>query len=60
MRVRFISIIAPMLNEAGHVERFVADVAAQDFEGDVEAADRGSSDGSVEWLKAAGARRGLR
>jgi hypothetical protein len=34
--VRLISITAPMLNEAEHVERLVSDVAAQDFEGDVE------------------------
>ena len=59
--VRLISIIAPMFNEAGHVERFVADIAAQDFEGDVEVivADGGSIDGSVERLKAAAERRGL-
>ena len=56
-----ISIIAPMLNEAGQIERFVADVADQDFAGDVEVivADGGSTDGSVERLKAASERRGL-
>jgi succinoglycan biosynthesis protein ExoA len=61
MQVRLISIIAPMLNEAGQVERFVADVAAQDFEGDVEVivADGGSTDGSIRRLKAAADRRGL-
>jgi len=56
-----ISIIAPMLNEAGQIERFVADVADQDFAGDVEVivADGGSTDGSVERLKSASERRGL-
>lgn len=56
-----ISIIAPMLNEAGQIERFVADVADQDFAGDVEVivADGGSTDDSVERLKAAAERRGL-
>jgi succinoglycan biosynthesis protein ExoA len=56
-----ISIIAPMLNEAGQIERFVDDVADQDFSGDVEVivADGGSTDGSVERLKAAAERRGL-
>lgn len=52
-----ISIIVPMLNEADHVDRFMADVAAQDFEGGVEllVADGGSSDGSAERLRAAAA-----
>jgi succinoglycan biosynthesis protein ExoA len=56
-----VSIIAPMLNEAGQIDRFVADVANQDFAGDVEVivADGGSTDGSVERLEAAASRRGL-
>lgn len=56
-----ISIIVPMLNEAEHVDRFVADVAAQDFEGDVEliVADGGSMDASVERLRAAASRHGV-
>jgi succinoglycan biosynthesis protein ExoA len=56
-----VSIITPMLNEAGQIERFVADVADQDFAGDIEVivADGGSTDGSVERLKAAAERRGL-
>lgn len=43
-----------MLNEAEHVEQFVADVAAQDFKGEVEllVADGGSTDSSVELLQA--------
>ena len=46
-----------MLNEAAYVEQFAGDVAAQDFDGEVElvVADGGSSDGSVERLRAAGA-----
>ena len=41
-----------MFNEAGHVDGFVADVAVQDFGGDIEllVADGGSEDGSVERL----------
>jgi succinoglycan biosynthesis protein ExoA len=56
-----VSIIAPMLNEAAHVEHFVADIAAQDFDGDVRliVADGGSTDGSVERLQAAAERAGL-
>jgi len=53
--VHRISIIVPMLNEADRVEQFVADVAAQDFDGEVEllVADGGSDDSSVERLRAA-------
>ena len=56
-----ISIIAPMRNEARHIESFVADVAAQDFAGEVEiiVADGGSTDGSVELLHEAAAGAGL-
>lgn len=50
-----------MLNEAGQIERFVADVADQDYAGDIEVivADGGSTDGSVERLKVASERQGL-
>jgi succinoglycan biosynthesis protein ExoA len=50
-----------MLNEAVHVEGFVADIAAQDFGGRVEVlvADGGSTDGSVEFLEKAAQRAGL-
>jgi succinoglycan biosynthesis protein ExoA len=50
-----------MLNEAEHVDGFVADVAAQDFDGEVEliVADGGSTDASVARLGAAAARHGL-
>jgi succinoglycan biosynthesis protein ExoA len=53
-----ISVIAPMLNEAAHVDQFVADIAAQDFSGEIEmiVADGGSSDGSLARLQAAGER----
>jgi glycosyltransferase involved in cell wall biosynthesis len=51
----------PMLNEAAHIEQVVADVAAQDFDGEVEVfvADGGSTDGSVQLLEAAAARLGV-
>lgn len=60
-RVERISIIAPMLNESAHIEQFVADIGRQDFEGEVEliVADGGSTDGSVDLLKAAAERRGV-
>ena len=56
-----VSIIAPMLNEAEHVEHFVADIAAQDFDGTVEllVADGGSNDGSVERLREAAKNHGV-
>jgi len=53
--VRRISIIAPMLDESAHIDHFVEDVANQDFDGEVEliVADGGSTDGSVDLLRAA-------
>jgi len=50
-----------MLNEADHVHAFVADVAGQDFEGEIEllVADGGSKDGSLERLKEAAERAGV-
>jgi succinoglycan biosynthesis protein ExoA len=59
--VRRISMIVPMLNEADYVDEFVADVAAQDFEGEVEVvvADGGSTDGSVQRLREAARRHDL-
>jgi succinoglycan biosynthesis protein ExoA len=60
-KIERISIIAPMLDEAGHIERFAADIATQDFTGEVEVfvADGGSTDGSVELLQEAAARSAL-
>jgi succinoglycan biosynthesis protein ExoA len=56
-----ISVVAPMRNEAAHIESLVADLAAQDFEGVLEliVADGRSEDDSVERLRAACARHGL-
>lgn len=56
-----VSIVVPMLNEVEHVDDLVSDLAAQDFDGEVEilVADGGSTDGSVERLEAAAARVGL-
>ena len=47
-----------MLNEAEHVDSFLADIAAQDFRGETEVlvADGGSTDGSVEKLELAAQR----
>jgi succinoglycan biosynthesis protein ExoA len=55
-----VSVIAPMWNEAGHIEDFVADIAAQDYDGELELliADGRSADGSVELLRAAAGREG--
>jgi glycosyltransferase involved in cell wall biosynthesis len=60
--IRCISIIAPMLNEAEHVDYLVRDIALQDFEGDVEfiVADGGSIDDSRERLRRAAEESGLR
>jgi succinoglycan biosynthesis protein ExoA len=59
--VRRISVIVPMLNEASHIEGLVADLASQDFDGDVEilVADGGSTDGSVDILTRAAKSAGI-
>jgi succinoglycan biosynthesis protein ExoA len=59
--IRRISVVAPMWNEAAHVEQLVADMAAQDVDREVEliVADGGSTDGSAERLVAAAEREGL-
>lgn len=56
-----VSVVVPLLNEAGKVDRLVSDIAAQDFEGELECfvADGGSTDGSRELLRAAAEREGL-
>jgi succinoglycan biosynthesis protein ExoA len=60
-RIERLSVIAPMLNEAAHVEGFVADLASQDFDRPVQilVADGGSTDGSVAVLETAARRAGL-
>jgi glycosyltransferase involved in cell wall biosynthesis len=60
-KIERLSVIAPMLNEAAHVEGFVDDLAAQDYAGPLEVlvADGGSTDGSVELLETAAHRAGL-
>jgi succinoglycan biosynthesis protein ExoA len=57
-KIRRISVVAPMWNEALHIEQLVADLAAQDYDGEVEliVADGRSTDGSVELLRAAAER----
>jgi succinoglycan biosynthesis protein ExoA len=56
-----ISVITPMRDERASIDAFVADLAAQDFDGELEVlvADGGSVDGSVELLTAAAQRAGL-
>lgn len=56
-----VSIIVPMLNEEARIEGLVADIAAQTFSGHLEllVADGGSSDRSVERLRATAARHEL-
>jgi succinoglycan biosynthesis protein ExoA len=60
-RIQMVSVIAPMWNEADHIEALVADLAAQDFDGEVEllVADGGSTDGSLGRLLAATERHGV-
>jgi glycosyltransferase involved in cell wall biosynthesis len=60
-KIERLSVIAPMLNEAAHVEGFVDDLAAQDVGRPVEVlvADGDSTDGSVELLLAAAERAGV-
>lgn len=59
--IQRVSIIAPMRNEARHIARFAQDVAAQDFDGEIEliVADGDSDDDSVAILRAEAARLGL-
>lgn len=60
-RIARLSVIVPMYNEAAHVDHLVADLAAQDFDGEVEiiVADGASTDGSAERLENAAAGAGL-
>jgi succinoglycan biosynthesis protein ExoA len=59
--IKRVSVIAPMWNEAEHIEQLAADLAAQDVDVEVEliVSDGGSTDGSRELLAAAAERRGL-
>jgi succinoglycan biosynthesis protein ExoA len=56
-----ISVIVPLRNERSNVDSFVSDLAAQDFEGDLEVlvADGASDDGGIERLRAAARNAGL-
>ena len=60
--VRRISLVVPMRNEAEHITPLVEDMAGQDFVGELEllVADGGSTDNSVELLRRAADRCGLR
>jgi succinoglycan biosynthesis protein ExoA len=60
-RIQRITVMVPMLNEAGHIADLVEDLANQDWDGELEVlvADGGSSDGSVEKLHGAAGRHGL-
>jgi glycosyltransferase involved in cell wall biosynthesis len=53
--IQSVTLVAPMRNEARHVETFIADVGAQDFDLPIEliVADGMSSDGSIDLLRAA-------
>jgi succinoglycan biosynthesis protein ExoA len=60
-RVRRISIVVPMYNEAAHIENLVSDIAAQDFDGEIEVfvADGASVDASVELVRRTAGRMGV-
>ncbi len=60
-RPPLISVIVPMYNEADHVDHLVADIAAQDFQGEVEVlvADGASTDGCADRLRQAADAAGL-
>jgi succinoglycan biosynthesis protein ExoA len=53
--IRTISVVAPVRNEGDNVDHFVADLAQQDFQGELEVlvADGNSSDGSPDRIRAA-------
>lgn len=59
--VESISVIVPLRNERANVDGFVSDLAAQDFQGDLEVlvADGASDDGGIERLRAAAREAGL-
>ena len=59
--IKSVSVIVPMRNERSNVDPFVSDLAAQDFEGELEVlvADGASEDGSIERLREAARDAGL-
>jgi succinoglycan biosynthesis protein ExoA len=59
--LRSISVIVPLRNERSNVDSFVNDLAAQDFEGELEVlvADGASDDGGIERLRMASREAGL-
>ena len=59
--VRRISVIVPLYNEADHIDALIADLDAQDYDGDVEVlvADGGSTDGSIPRLTQAARKAGI-
>jgi succinoglycan biosynthesis protein ExoA len=59
--IRSISVVAPVRDEGSNVDHFVRDVAAQDFDGELEVlvADGNSKDGSGERLTGAATAAGL-
>ena len=60
-KIGVVSIVAPMWNEAEHIEGLVDDIAAQDFAGAIEllVADGGSTDDSLARLRRAGEKQGI-
>jgi glycosyltransferase involved in cell wall biosynthesis len=60
--IKSISVIVPLRNERSNVDSFVNDLAAQDFEGELEVlvADGASDDGGIERLRAAARAAGVR
>jgi glycosyltransferase involved in cell wall biosynthesis len=61
VRVRRISLVIPMYNERDHIDALVSDIAAQDWEGELQVlvADGRSTDGSRGLLRAAATRAAL-
>jgi glycosyltransferase involved in cell wall biosynthesis len=59
--VELVSVIVPLRNELANVGSLVSDLAAQDFEGDLEVlvADGGSEDGGIERLRTLAREAGL-
>jgi succinoglycan biosynthesis protein ExoA len=60
-QIRTISVVAPVRNEGENIDHFIADLASQDFRGEVEVlvADGNSTDDSAERLQTAARAAGL-